>query len=386
MRRLLVISFLALAGFLPASAQTDSASVAKVLSMVDGYVLAIEAESLDQKALETDFLISTCTEDDLRKAVALKLFDHYCDSKLMGEEAVAIHIFDNWFADGKVPMRDEVELLNARIFADFNRSSLLGMPAPVVEMTGMEGEPVTVPGANGRQSVLYFYDAECPKCRLESIMLRTWLEEQERPLDFYAIYLGTDHDAWTEYVSEKLSVTSNVVSIHHCWDPEVASDYQRLYGILQRPKLFLVDSRGIITGRRLTVDALDQLVSTGAVDEELLGRNPLGSKLPAIKADGVWRRGNRTKVRTMDLSRLKGKPAYLVFYSESCTRCQEQMAAVDKVVAGGATVFLVNVDETMAGKPELARKLLDSFDLSILPHIISLDKKALVTDKYISFE
>jgi hypothetical protein len=44
----------------------------------------------------------------------------------MGAEAVAIHVLDKWFIDGPVRMYDDVDLLHARIFADFNRQSLIG--------------------------------------------------------------------------------------------------------------------------------------------------------------------------------------------------------------------------------------------------------------------
>jgi hypothetical protein len=39
----------------------------------------------------------------------------------------------------------------------------------------------------------------------------------------------------------------------------------------------------------------------------------------------------------------------------------------------------------LAEKPELTKQLFDAFDLSLLPHIIALDSRGFVTDRYVSF-
>ena len=385
MRSLALIFLSLLPAVLPLRAQVDSAGVAKTLSLVDGYILALEQEDLETKLSECDFLVETCTDSLLRQAVATRLYAHYADSPLMGEEAVAIHLYDRWFAPGTVAFPSEAERVQARIFAEFNRSSLLGAAAPVLEMRGLEEETVTVPSSPDRRSILYFYDTDCAKCRLESILLRSWLEEQETDLAFYAIYVGSDRDAWQSFVTERLQLSNPHVTVRHAWDPEVSSDFQRLYGILQTPRLFLVDRQGIITGRRLTFEALRQLVEMGTMDEELWNRNPVGARLPSIRVPGIVRKPCGSRARTMDLSRLRGRPAYLVFYSEGCSRCQEEIPALTASLGRGSKAFLVHVDEILAERPELARRLFDAFDLSLMPHIIALDSRGIVTDRYVSF-
>lgn len=387
MRRLALIASLWLLGAAMVFAQPDSAAVAKTLAMVEDYLAALETEDLDTKAAECDFLLETCTDSLLRQAVATRLYGYYAESSLMGDEAVAIHLYDRWFADGSVVFPDETHLFRAKVFAEFNRSSLLGLPAPVLEMRGPDDEPVTVPGPDGeRRSVLYFYDTDCAKCKLEAILLRSWLEQQESPLDLYAVYVGSDREAWRSYITGRLTVDSPRIRVRHAWDPDVSSDFQRLYGILQTPRLFLLDRNGVIIGRRLTVDALKQLVELGTMDEELSGRNPVGALLPSIRVEGILCRPcGAEKVRTRDLARLKGRPAYLVFYSESCERCKEELPLLKASLRRGSKAFMVNVDEILATQPELARQLFDAFDLSLLPHILSVDAQGRIQGRYLSF-
>ena len=385
MRRLLTIVLCWIACAVPAPAQVDTAVVARALAMVDEYVRALEPESLETKAAECDFLIGTCVDSLLRQAVAVELYDHFVDSQLMGDEAVAIHLYDRWFADGGVRFPSADQAFQARIFAEFNRSSLPGLPAPVLEMRDREDAPVTVPEKSGRRSILYFYDTDCAKCRMESILLRSWLEEQQARLDFYAIYTGSDREAWLSYVAGRLDVESDCVCVIHCWDPEAESDFPRLYGILQTPRLFLVDRAGVILGRRLTFEALRQLVDIGSLDEELYDRNPVGARLPSIRVEGVLQRPCGSAVRTRDLSRLRGRPAYLVFHSPGCARCQAELPALEASLKPGAKAFLVDVDRTLAEQPELARRLFDAFDLSVMPHIIAVDRRGRITERYVTF-
>ena len=381
---LIALSLLLATGLL--RAQVDSAGVAKTLALVDEYMLALEQETLDVKLSECDLLLETCTDSLLRQAVALKLYNHYADSRLMGDESVAVHLYDRWFAHGPVAFPSGEARSKARLFVEFNRSSLLGMPAPVLQMQGFDDEPVTVPQSSGRRSLLYFYDTGCSKCKLEVILLRSWLEEQPDELDLYALYVGSDRDAWKAFAADKLQVGNSRVRVLHAWDPELTSDFQRLYGILQTPRLFLVDTDGIIMGRRLSVDALRQLTQIETMDAELRDRNPVGAKLPSIRVEGVLRRPSGGADRkTLDLSTLRGRPAYLVFYSEGCNRCQEELPALARAMRCGSRSFEVNVDEILAEQPALAKELFDAFDLSELPHIIAVDRHGVITDRYLSF-
>ena len=100
MRRLLLILATALLTLLPLRAQVDSADVAKTLSLVDEYVKALESERIETKLAECDFLIDTCMDSLMRQAVAVRLYGHYAESPLMGDESVAVHLYDRWFADG----------------------------------------------------------------------------------------------------------------------------------------------------------------------------------------------------------------------------------------------------------------------------------------------
>lgn len=262
MRRLAVIlltAFLTVTAFASVT-PPDSLRRATLCAKVDEYVDAIAAYPLSDQEAECDFLIRSCQDSLDRQLVAVWLYDRYLNSKLLGAENVAVHIVDEWFLSGKVEMYNEMDFFNAFAFAEFNRSSLIGKPAPELRLKTVNDEPVLLcpPGGTGRYSVLYFYSPDCATCRLTTPGITATLARRSSDVDFHAINTDTDPERWGQYLAENERFHDLA---HHVWDPEITSDYQRLYGVTKTPQLFLIDPKGIIIGRRLDRDGLETLLT-----------------------------------------------------------------------------------------------------------------------------
>ena len=250
MKKLLVLFLLALMGPLSWAQDPYTALGAKL----DEYFVALAGESAAVQNAECDFLISSCKDSLVRQFVTLKIYDHYVHSKIMGDDAVAVHVAEQWLIPGKVKMHSEMDLLNAQVFAAFNRHSLIGAKAPLVYLKDPSGREVRLPASKAEgYSLLYFHDTGCSTCRVETARLKAFLAEGKFPLTTYAIYTGTDEAVWKAYREDFPGVV-------HLWDPGVDSDYQRKYGVLQTPKLFLLDADGTILGRGLDTPALSMLL------------------------------------------------------------------------------------------------------------------------------
>ena len=498
--------------------QVDSSRLAALDERLEEYFRTLEPERIEVKNDECDLLISSAKDSLLRRHIALKIYDHYLESPVMGDEAVAIHLTDKWFAPGLIDMGGDEVLLNAKVYADFNRQSLLGMPAPSVVMETPEGERIEICGHASRYRVLFFYDTDCSKCKLETALLRAKLNARDWPIDVYAIYTGADPDSWREWRQSKFEVRAAKTKVIHLWDPEVTSDYQMKYGVLQTPRMFLLDRSGTIIGRGMDTRALDQLLGIVLADaayeyggqasvalmdklfasyddaadddapdslsrvrpnwslslskriskrlpkcpdtarilsmanalenrtlakgdtlffkqlegdllywltsrrdelskegtlpfineyvlsrpeiwntsddtlkvvglarmmKELLSRTPVGSKLPNSKEliSGV---ANTASIRcwTKDWDRLRRKGGYIVFHTEGCPVCKTELAAADSL---DLRTLDVNVDEIMTSNPDLAKVLLDTFDLSSMPFIIEVGRHGVIRRRYVSF-
>ena len=237
---------------------------------LEAYFAAIERAGTDVQKGECDFLIETCTDSLMRQHVALAVYDHYVSSEVMGAEAVAVHVFDKWFATGKVPMRNSSEMMAARMFAEFNRLSLVGNKAPELQMYDLQQVPVTLfEETSGRYTVLYFYDSSCATCKVQTVLLRSILQNEDYPIDFAAIYAGDNETEWKKYVDEQFALDLSRTRMIHLWDPDLDSDFQRKYGVLQTPRMFLVSPDGTILGRGLDAPALAAMLKMAFSEVEL---------------------------------------------------------------------------------------------------------------------
>ena len=234
----------------------DSSRFAALEVKLDEYFDAMKHESLAVQASECDFLIESAADSVLRQFIAGHIYHHYIDSPLMGSENVAIHVFDRWFADGAVAMSSPDAYAQARTHADFNRQSLLGLRAPELTMETPDGSVLTLWGPEskeGKYTVLFFYDTDCPKCRLETLRLHELQISEDYPISLYAIYAGDSKDSWEDYAAGQPRFI-------HLWDPDLSSDFQRKYGVTRTPRIFLVSPDGVILGRGLDAEALKTML------------------------------------------------------------------------------------------------------------------------------
>ncbi len=452
---------------------------------LDQYFVALAGEAADVQNQECDFLIETCQDSLVRQYTALKVYDHYLKSKIMGDDAVAVHVARKWFLSGAVKMKSEEDLFHAMLFVEFNEHSLIGSPAPSLALFAPDSTELRIP-AKGSYSVLYFYETGCSTCKVETPRLQKLAESGKYPLTFYAIYVGASREAWEGWRKDKPAFT-------HLWDPEVSSDWQRLYGVLKTPKMFLVNQEGVIVGRGLDTSALEillnrefskeefvygeagemerlsqlfstygdslkvddvmavadymaartfgegdinaykqtigdllyylfsqrsevyrdasipfiqkyieqpdiwnteadkaQVTSLGELLLTLARRTPVGSPVPDITVPGTLRRKPCLFVKgsregNFSLRKLKGNPAYVVFYTQGCNACRETLAAVDELVAQDrkTRVLLIDIDTLIDQEPAKAEELLDNFDLAVLPFVLQLDRKGVVQRRYV---
>ena len=199
---------------------------------LEQYFSALAGEPASVQNSECDFLIESCQDSLVRQYVALKIYDHYLRSKILGDDAVAVHVASKWFLSGKVSMKTQDDLRNADIFATFNRSSLIGSPAPAAVLKDRSGARVRVPVA-GEYNVLYFFAPDCATCKAETKALQALIDSGEYPFKLVAVNVN---------------------------DPGDSETWQMDYGVLKTPWMFLIGPDGKIIGRGLDTPSLKILL------------------------------------------------------------------------------------------------------------------------------
>lgn len=229
-----------------------------VLAQMDAYLEAMDHMSIPDAQQEADFMISCVSDSSLRSAVAEKAYRHFRDSKVMGSENVAVHIFDIWFESFEAVFEDIDDFEEARFHAFINRSSLIGTKGENITLTDENGEDITIPFLDGRKAVIYFYSTSCPKCLYTSIKLCELFRSLNPEVDFFGIYTGDDQQEWDSYRKRELDISTSNGAVYHLRGGD--EDYVRAYSVTQTPRLFLLDENGTVIGRNLDADALSVLL------------------------------------------------------------------------------------------------------------------------------
>ena len=75
----------------------------------------------------------------------------------------------------------------------------------------------------------------------------------------------------------------------------------------------------------------------------------------------------------------------MVFYTGGCNACKETLDDVSALVTSKpkVRVLLIDMDELMSSNPDLAETLLETFDLTAMPFILELDRKGVITHRYV---
>lgn len=244
-----------------------------------------------------------------RPAAAYRLFEWFADAPVMGREEVAVWIAETFFL-GETPEASDASAAERKSAADastaeaksaslapkrqllqctqeqrfamrsfvlMNRQSLIGMQAPELEMADTAGVKITLSQVEkeGEYTILFFYSTSCVKCRMASYKLAEFVNNYNKGvLNVFAVCTdswnnstssnGADtqcgSNVWKEYINTHFYIYNPFVNWKDVSDPETESGYHLLYGVVETPKIFLLDRSGVIVGRNITVENLKELL------------------------------------------------------------------------------------------------------------------------------
>ena len=261
--RLLRTIFLSLtAAALPITASAQDSLV--VHSSVRDYYDSIVFEPVDSIIAKVDSLVAALEPSgkDIQAAAAGLAFDYFNTSPIMGVEGVSVHVARDYFLSGLLPWKDSLSYFMLAPFVEFNELSLLGLPAQELEMESIDGEKVSLRQDSGERKIVYFYEPGCSSCARVTPALVALLSGYEgAKTTLFAINTADDRAAWQAYAAANFAqIQSPDVKVVNLWDPEVETGYHKKYGVMKTPALLLLDSQNTIRGRKLSVQALSQLL------------------------------------------------------------------------------------------------------------------------------
>ena len=191
------------------------------------------------------------------------LLNEYANSKIMGMDAVYVHLAMNYYDKGDAWWLADAPLYRIVDRAKRMKPTLIGETAPNIIMKDVNGRTRNLAELNSDYVIVYFWDPDCSHCREETPVLQ---EEFERlkvayNIQVFSVNTQLEIEKWLKFI-DKHSLGSFI----NVADFDQDSNFRSLYDISGTPALFLLDKDKHIIAKRLVSDQLFDFL--GAYESE----------------------------------------------------------------------------------------------------------------------
>ena len=239
------------------------------LPKVENYFRNILIPAPDTIIKESDYLLLLARSNtEMYKFLLNWLTDEYIYPKYMGQDAVFVHLFENYHSKGISSWLNEKQLTAISNRAYMLMSNLIGEKAADLDMVDSTGKPTSLYSVNAEYTVVCFWDPTCSHCReevprLDSFYQAKWKQEGVR---MYGVLSENEKTKWVQFIKD-----NNLKDWIHVYQTEETKKaiadaqrpgYKQLYDITQTPTLYLLDKEKRIIAKKLTPQQLDELIDT----------------------------------------------------------------------------------------------------------------------------
>lgn len=238
------------------------------------YMKKLVAQVPDSINKYADIIIEKArASDELFKYTVHYITNTYEKSKMMGMDAVFVHMAQNYYMKGEAFWVDSANLANITERAETLAPLLLGKVAPNIILPDTGGVWRNLHAQDAKYKILYFWDSNCGHCKKATPKLQKFYEENKEALGIEVYAVGTELETgdWIKFIKKKGLNWVNVSDT-----PEInknAYDYlakglttlqslnfRDVYDIYSTPVLYVLDEENKILGKRLSVEQLEGFI------------------------------------------------------------------------------------------------------------------------------
>jgi peroxiredoxin len=207
------------------------------------------------------------TDDENFRFSIITLLNKYANSKIMGMDAVYVHIAEKYYLSGDAYWIDDAEKIRFEERVRTLKPILIGEKAPKITLSDPNNQPVSLYDINKDFTILYFYDVDCSHCKKTTPVLKEFYDQRKaESIEVMAIYTQHEMDKWEKYMLDNSLNWINVV------DQQYLSDFREKYDIKSTPQIYILDKDKKIILKNIGVNQLpgifDQLIEQKKQTEE----------------------------------------------------------------------------------------------------------------------
>jgi len=207
---------------------------------INYYMTKLTTNHPDSIKVAVDYILAKMEPSpDTYQFYLTHFLNTYARAKIVGMDAVYVHLVDNYYAAGKAPWAGEELLTKLKDNSNGIRSTLIGEIAPDLTLFMQDGTPVTLSELEYEYLVLFFHKPDCGHCKKAvPDVVKFYEEYKDKGVKLLSICteLGQKAEKCWESIEDK-----NMGSFINVNDPTHSSRYKSKYYVRSTPKLFILD-------------------------------------------------------------------------------------------------------------------------------------------------
>ncbi|MFK8054612.1 MAG: DUF4369 domain-containing protein [Saprospiraceae bacterium] len=216
----------------------------------------------DSLIKEIDYLLEQMkpAEETFRQYTS-KFLNQFASSKIVGQDAIYIHIAEKYYMGGQTPWVDSTTLAKIADNVKSVKPLLIGKKAPPLELLDRNEKPWSLYEDDANFTVLFFYDPECGYCKKQTPFVvefaKKYKEKGVKVVSICSKFAPDKADCW-EYVDEKDGMND---ILYNLYDPYHRSRFKITYNVTSTPQVYVLDKDKMIVSKKIAGDQLDDVVS-----------------------------------------------------------------------------------------------------------------------------
>lgn len=211
---------------------------------IEQYITKITPQIPDSIIVKLDQILLPMHEENPE---AFRFFlshflNKYAKSKIVGQDAVHVHLAQNYYGQGLADWVSEETL--DRIMDEANKKSgvLIGNKAPDITLLSLPGnQRFSLYDLESPYTVLYFWDPDCGHCKKQTPdVISFYKEYKEKGVKLVAICTKLNKDAEQECLSS-MEDKEDMEILTNAYDPFLRSRYKQKYDIRTTPRIYILD-------------------------------------------------------------------------------------------------------------------------------------------------
>lgn len=225
-------------------------------SKLDDYFEKYTVKTQDSVIRSADIVLEKARADEkVFQYTLVTLVNKYANSKVMGDDAVYVHLVKNYYEKGDADWIDQEQLDKMIERRKAIEPLLIGQISPNLSLRDTTvSKFYSLHDIPTDYTILYIWDPECGHCKKVTPKLGEFYKKhRDESLSVYAITTSNieEIEEWKSFIKKHNLDWINVSDLYH------QTNFRTIYDVTSTPQIFVLDKSKEIIAKRIAVEQLE---------------------------------------------------------------------------------------------------------------------------------